>query len=105
MAAHCDIVTGKVYGVEEGTHAWFHEEGHMIFNEMEKGSTLHLFQKYSLHAWMLWFTASMLMGRIAYYVGLISLFVYFGIEIYEELWCEKYAKTKLKENTNGKASS
>lgn len=105
MSAHCDIETGKVYGVTEGTKAWYHEEGHMIFNEMEKGSTLHLYQKYLLHAWMLFFTASILMGKIAYYVGTICLFAYFTIEMYEELWCEKYAKTKFKEKQNGKTDS
>jgi len=104
--AHCDIVTGKVYGVQEGTKEWFHEEGHLIFNEMEKGSTLHLYQKYALHGWMLMFSASILMGKLAYYFGMICLFAYFGIEIYEELWCENYAKTKLKskEDKDGKTS-
>lgn len=105
MAAHCDIESGKVYGVIEGTKEWFHEEGHLVFNESERGSTLHLYQKYLLHGWMLWFSASPLMGRIAYYIGMIALFGYFGIEMYEELWCEKYAKTKIKEVKDGKTNS
>lgn len=106
-ATHCDIETGMIYGAEEGTKAWFHEEAHLKFNESTKGSTLHLYQKYLLHAWMLCFSASILMGKPFYYLALSTLFGYFGIEMYEELWCEKYAKQKLneKEEENGRKTS
>jgi len=102
MTAHCDTSTGKIYGCKENTFNWFHEKAHIEFEASEKGSTLHLYQKYALHLWMLLFTASYVAGYQVFLFSLISLFAYFGIEFYEELWCNKQAKIKLKEVNNGK---
>jgi hypothetical protein len=102
MGAHCDISTGKIYGCEEGTFNWYHEKAHLEFAESERGSTLHLYQKYALHAWMLFFTASYVAGYQVFLGSLLSLFTYFAIEMYEEFHCNNQAKIKLKEVNNGK---
>jgi hypothetical protein len=108
--AHCDIETGKIYGCKENTFTYYHEEGHITFANSQKGSTTHLVQKYSFHYWMLSLTFLVIAMAYSHFNILkyllpfpsLFLFIYFGIDFFEELWCNRYAKNKLKEVKNGK---
>jgi hypothetical protein len=94
---HCDLSTGKIYGCKKNSKLWFHEKGHLVFNSLESTSSLKLLQDYVFKVWML----SMTLSIINVYMLLISLpamLFYIGIEVYEEIWCNRYAEMKFNKN-------
>lgn len=95
MVTHCDIETGKIYGCKKGTKEWYHEKGHLKFNLSSKGSNLHMWQKYFFHLFMIF-----IVTHLAFGVGTLLIYLsfagYFGIELYEEFWCEHYARKMIK---------
>ncbi len=93
---HCDIATGKIYGCAEGTKQWFHEEGHLKFNQLPKASTLRLFQSYAFFFWMFAITLSIL-NKYMIALALPTFIFYMAVEIREEAWCNKYAKRMMGE--------
>lgn len=93
---HVDLSTGKIYGCEKNTFSWWHEKGHIEFNNSDKGSSLILLQSYVLYFWMLIVSVG-LYFRIASlnFLSLVLLVPYFGVSLYEELWCNAYARKQL----------
>jgi hypothetical protein len=93
ITPHADVRTGKIYGVEKGTWKYYHEEGHLKFNSLPKTSNLLLMQDYALTLWMLTITLSLAYKALIPFVGIFWA-IHFGIMIYEEYWCNKYAYSK-----------
>lgn len=96
MKAHCDIQTGMIYGCEKYSFKWFHEEGHLKFNSNEKTSFLIMIQSYAFDIWMIFIMLSLVSSKFIPLVGM-SWLVYISIMLYEEHWCNNYAKVKLSE--------
>jgi len=94
LTATCDLSTGKIYGCKRGSFKWYHEKGHFIFNSDDKFSFLILLKGYFKDTW-LFFT----MLSILYFWFIIwavtCWWVYFSIFIFEEMWCDNYARKKL----------
>jgi len=88
---HCDIQTGQIYGCKKGSWAYWHEKGHLAFNNREETSRLKLWQSYLISFWMLAITLSII-NKFMLIIALPLVLIYLGIEIYEEHWCNKYAK-------------
>ena len=89
MQPHVDLETGKIYGCEKNSRLYFHEVGHLVFNDIYSG--LLMIQQFIFLAWMLCVTAG------NYWLGWLSFAGYGGIYIYEEWWCNRYASKKITE--------
>lgn len=98
MIPHCDLKTGKIYGCKTKSFKWWHEKGHFEFNKRELSSRLKLFQDYSFSLWMISITFA-IVTIYAFIFSFVFLFFYLGVDIYEEYWCNKYAKLKIHKNT------
>jgi len=92
--AHCDLATGKIYGCKKGTFAWWHEKGHLEYNKTVLSGNLAIFQQLAFYVWM-FSTTLMIFNRFMAFVSLPALFIYVGADVYEELWCNKYANRNL----------
>lgn len=106
MPAHCDVATKKIYGCKKGSSAWWHEKGHIVFNESGIGSSLQLYQSYTIRFFFSAILCATIVNSfvsrnllsIGYaFAAAISLFYYFGIDLYEEIWCNAYSKLKMGE--------
>jgi hypothetical protein len=96
-AAHCDTSTGKIYGCKKGSFAWWHEKGHIVFNNSYKGSKLILLQSYIFYFWMLYVSLSLFFNdNFLSFFTLLFLSLYFSISFYEEMCCNKYAREHIK---------
>ena len=94
--AHCDIKTGDIFGCEKNTFAWFHEEGHLIYNSTEKTSRLNLFRGVIFDMWIV-LTTGAFFNKICLILCVLAMLGYISLGQFEEIWCNKYAKKKLKE--------
>lgn len=87
---HCDISTGKIYGCKKGSWKYYHEEGHLRFNNNPKLSLLIMIKEHFKTFWIF-----ALMVTFAYkfffYISVFCWLVYFEIGLYEEHWCNRYA--------------
>jgi len=92
--AHVDLATGQIYGCEKGTFKWFHEEGHLAFNSSPDTSFLILVQEYAFMLWMPFIMLSFVSKAFLSVSGLLWA-VHIGITLYEERWCNQYARRKL----------
>ena len=91
MKAHCDIETGEIHGCEKYSLKWWHEKGHLVFNSNPDKSWIIMLRSYLFDFWML-FTMSSIVYRFIYPVAVIIWLFYISIGIYEEWWCNQYAK-------------
>jgi hypothetical protein len=92
---HCDIATGKIYGCKKNSFEWFHEKGHLIYNESDKGSQNILWARNVFVFWIFITSCAFFLESFKYF-SLILASQYVGLELYEEYWCNKYAKEQLK---------
>jgi hypothetical protein len=91
--AHVDISTGKIYGAKKKSFEWFHEEGHLVFND--KFSNLLLKKEYLFYCWMALVSLSFIF-KVFIVLNILTLGVYLFLGLYEEIWCNTYAREKLK---------
>jgi hypothetical protein len=100
MMPHCDIENGKIFGCLPKTFSWFHEEGHLIYNSEEKTSRLNLFRGMIFDLWVVLITGAFF-SIICRYLSVTAMLGYVALGQYEELWCNRYARKKLKELKDG----
>ena len=95
MTAHVDLSTGKIHGCKRGSFKWWHEKGHLEFGKSPKGSTLLLLKGYIFY----WMITTAIFSLVSKFIGgeaaLIFWAAYTILIIYEEHWCNEYAKRKL----------
>jgi hypothetical protein len=99
LKAHCDIETGKIYGCKKGSFTWWHEKGHLVFNSTPEKSFLIMIRSFCFDAWMLAVMFVFVYKKV-FFVLLITWLAYIGLGLYEEWWCNEYAKKKLKSGKN-----
>lgn len=96
--ANVNLETGKIYGCKEGTKTYYHEEGHLKFeDEAPKGNLTRQLQDLSIKT--LLFTCALAIIYPHYFwkaMLIILILISCFTEIYEELWCWKYAEEQLK---------
>ena len=90
--AHVDLETGKIYGCKEGSFHWWHEKGHIEFNKNPKKSYLVLLKGYSMILWMIFVSLAFVYGWFPFALQVICLGFFLFVELYEEWWCNEYAK-------------
>jgi hypothetical protein len=96
--ANADLTTGKISGAEEGTKTYYHEQGHLVFEEeFKQGNFIRAIQDLSLKS-LIFSTAFGVLLPNNFFKILIVLFIISNIvsELIEEEWCWKYANKKLK---------
>ena len=90
-----NLNTGKIYNCKKGSYQHWHEKGHLVFDRLEWAARMKLYQNYAFLFWMF----SMTLGIVNKFMLILALplmFVYLYIEIYEEIYCNNYAKEKYK---------
>jgi len=97
MKPHVDISTGKIYGCKKGSFHWWHEKGHIEFNNRPETSWMLMYKSYLFDVWMLLVTIALVYNP-AHAVVVVLWLTYFFFTIYEEHWCNLYAKKKIKVN-------
>ena len=96
MKPHVDISTGKIYGCEKGSLKWLHEKGHIEFNNNPRTSWMLMVKSYVFDLWMLMIMTSIVIRQFySFAVCLWAMYIF--IMLYEEWWCNKYAKDNFKE--------
>ena len=99
MAA-INISTGKIIGCEENSLKWFHEKGHLVYNN-SIGIRIGIWQKnifYFMICFIVLTPLFKLWPKLFCVIGGIVFFmIYLLIEIFEEIWCWRFAFKNRKE--------
>jgi hypothetical protein len=101
LKAHSDTSTGKIYGCKKGSWKYYHEEGHLVFDKIEHGSTLLLWKDYFTKLLLTFLTLAFVI-KFFYILSLLCVIAFWYIELYEEIWCNKYADYKINKNKKRK---
>ena len=100
MGASVNLRTGKIIGAEEGTFAWFHEKGHEVYDNSELGITNGVRQNMALYCALISIVCGYLFGIFKVFAA-ISVVWLIGLVVYEEMWCNIYARDQLKIKMKG----
>ncbi|MFW6130595.1 MAG: hypothetical protein ACOC56_05360 [Atribacterota bacterium] len=92
--------SGKIHGVNEYTLPWFHERGHIEYQNSEKGMK-NSYTAQSLFKILIAFMVLALYSNLFKLFALATFLGWLGFGIYEELWCWNYAY-KMKRAMDGK---
>lgn len=101
MTSHVDLTTGKIYGCKRGSFAWFHEKGHIEFNKTKLSGDLKVWQGIILYLWMFSVTLAII-NKFMLILAIPLVLFYIGVDVYEERWCNNYAKLNYKKRENGR---
>jgi len=96
--ANVDLTTKKISGCSPGTKKYYHEEGHLLFEDKASvGNLIRVIQDLSFKS-LVFLMAFQLMKPCALFMILIIFSILSNIfsELYEEEWCWRYARIKLK---------
>lgn len=94
MAAKINLRTGKIIGAEEGSFAWWHEKGHLEYDNSEKGITNGVNQNVALYCSLLFLVLDNFYSIFGI-LATISVFYLISLVIYEETWCNAYAREQM----------
>jgi hypothetical protein len=87
-----DLATGKIHGCKEGSRVWFHEQGHIVFNNSEWGAKISYYQTFFMMVAV--FTGSLsllipnLLLRVFTFMNALGMLLSY---IFEELWAWGYS--------------
>jgi len=95
MAAKINLRTGKIIGAEPGTFAFYHEKGHLAYDNSEEGIENGSKQNNAMYLAFLFLAFGQFWWAFTI-PALLSVLVIFYYYIYEEYWCNNYAKDMLK---------
>jgi hypothetical protein len=101
MAAKINLRTGKIIGAEKGTFAWYHEKGHLVYDDSERGITNGVYQNGALYASLLF----LLLGDLSIVYKILaglSIGTLIGLALYEEIWCNIYASDMMDKKEESK---
>ena len=103
--AHCDIDTGKIYGCKKHSLEWWHEKGHIEYSKRQETSALQVWQGIVFLIWM-FSTTFVFLNKFMLWISIPAMVFYIWIDIYEEYWCNKYAKLNYRgvQNRSKKSS-
>lgn len=83
-----DLPTGKIFGCEEGSKVWWHERGHIEFNNSEFGARISYYQVFFMMIAILSLSLALVTNffffKIFALVNAIGMIVCYA---YEEIWC------------------
>ena len=96
MTAKINLRTGKIIGADKGSFAWYHEKGHLVYDDSDEGIRDGVRQNFAMYASFLFLALASfsIVFQILSLVSVAAIFYYF---IKEEFWCNNYANKKLQE--------
>jgi hypothetical protein len=87
MGAIVDLQTGKITGCVEGSKTWWHEKGHIEFNNTSRGASISYYQQFFMMTAVFFGCLSLVIPNM-----LIKLFAFLNAlgmvlsYVYEECW-------------------
>lgn len=87
---HVDLNTGRISGCEKGSLKWWHEKGHLTFQEEWPNSELTLINEYLWGLWAFVISFSFIIPSL-FKLGILIMFIKLAFFLYEEWWCNQYA--------------
>jgi hypothetical protein len=90
------LQTGKITGCKKGSYVWWHEKGHLVFNQTELGSKIEYYQQH----FMMVAVSSIVLGTTFDTIYSMPLKVFALLNatgmmvsyLYQEIWCWMYAR-------------
>ncbi len=95
-----NIISGKIIGVDPGTRAYFHEEGHLEYQNTEEGIR-NIYRRELLKDWIIPGMLVALLWLPAIFIPGICYLIIKFLEIKEERWCWNFADKKLAKQKEG----
>lgn len=90
-----DTKSGKIIGAKKGSLTWWHEKGHIYYNNSNVGIRLQLIQSNMLFYTLLGLVIHIYWSHWTVKVfATLSFTTFIGLHFYEELWCWVYAFRK-----------
>jgi len=86
--ATVDLNSGKITGCVEGSKTWYHEKGHIAFNETDLGSKIDYYQYFFMMVAVFCGSLSLIIDN--YFLHLFTFLNAFGMVVsyaYQEIWC------------------
>ena len=86
--ATVDLSSGKITGCVEGSKTWYHENGHIAFNETESGAKIDYYQYFFMMVAVFFGSLSLIIHN--YFLHLFTFMNALGMVVsyvYQELWC------------------
>lgn len=94
MAAKVNVRTGKIIGAEKGSFAWFHEKGHLVYDNSDRGITDGVNQNNAMYC-AFFFLALGQFWWIFSFPAMVSVLMILYYFLKEEFWCNAYAMQRL----------
>jgi hypothetical protein len=97
--AMVDLTNGKIVGCKEGSKTWFHEKGHIEFNNSERGIKIGYYFIFFQMIAVFFLALSILINNL--YLHLFTFMNALGMIIcyaYEEVWCWVYGLREYKKS-------
>jgi ABC-type transport system involved in Fe-S cluster assembly fused permease/ATPase subunit len=107
MEARVDLSNGKIYGCQPGTLKYFHEQGHIVFNDTERGVAMNYRADFFLKLCVVLLVIIQMpmfnnFGIKFIMMAFAGLWLYYYF--YEEAWCWRFAIWK-KRNEKDKSDT
>jgi len=83
-----DLSTGKIHGCEEGSKTWYHEKGHIVFNDSTWGAKISYYGVFFQMITVFFLALSIIIDNL--WLHLFTLLNALGMifcYIFEEAWC------------------
>ena len=95
--AGVNISTGKIVGCEKDSLTWWHEKGHLLYNDSQLGIRNDIIIHNSMLVTMMFIIVSLFVSyKIFTFLAALSFLVMLLLLSYEEIWCWHYAYGKKK---------
>jgi len=101
MTAFVDLKNKKIVGAKENSLTWFHEKGHIVYNEAERGMR-NEFQRQGFFNATIFFLVINCFWWFGKYLAAMAFFLSTIYSIYEEAWCWSYAFRERRKFKHGK---
>lgn len=94
-----DLNSKKIYGCEENSRSWWHEKGHIEFDHSELGTRIKYYHYFFLMTTAVVTPVNFLINNIWLKLfTIVNGLCVLGTYLYEEIWCEIYARRKMRHN-------
>ena len=90
--ANVDLNTGKIYGCREGSAVWWHEKGHIVFNNYDWGVRINYYQSFFLMLSVFFISLGMITNYLMFKsIGFVLSLAVICFYVLEESWCWIYS--------------
>jgi predicted membrane protein len=101
MSAKVNLTTGKIIGCKKDSFAWWHEKGHIEYDNSEEGIT-NTYKQQMYFYWAITFLIPAIFISTFAFASIIFICLFWYYFWYEESWCNKYARERYIKTENNK---